>query len=100
MNYSYMHDIVHSACNELKDSLSMRRTIYICMYITRDTYTQCRTSCSEFLRLSVSIPVAVIMHIAFHGCLGVSFGKPPRREDLDKAGQDHGDGRSHAGSLQ
>ena len=69
-------------------------------YNTRDTYTQCRASRSEFLRLSVSILVAKIMRIAFRGCLGVSFGKPPRREDLDKAGRDHGDGRSHAGSLQ
>ena len=33
---------------------------------TRDTYMQCRASRSEFLRLSVSIPVAIIMCVAFN----------------------------------
>ena len=39
-------------------------SLYYCVN-TRDTYTQCRASRSEFLRLSISIPVAIIMRIVF-----------------------------------
>ena len=63
---------------------------------TRDTYTQCRVLRSEFLRLSVSNSFDYFSNSQASITPRVVN---PLGEKTCKAGRDHGNGHSHAGSL-